>query len=340
MKAKAEPLRYELGRPVGHDASLEAIENSVLAAAGDRSLPLSHALVIAGPPGVGKFLAALWLGSRLKCAAPTTCMGECPSCKKIKVGTHPDVYIVDPPKSDRSIGIKEWIREGLLRRMAMRASEPGPLVAIVRDAHKLTLEAQSALLKTLEEPSGSAFIVLVTDNLTALLATVRSRCQILRLPRLGETTVEQLLRDRGIDENLARNAARLSYGSPGRALAMQAEQIAEREELLIDFERYRTGRTDMEALLKRLADRKSVDKPGLDALFEWQMKKVEASLGVTHSEEDEKLNALLIRLQAERNEHERLLRDAGSMHDTISAMARNANARLAIRDMLMSIRTV
>lgn len=339
MKAKAELRRYELARPVGHDASLAAIETAVLAAAEDRSAPLTHALIIAGPPGVGKFLAALWLGSRLKCAAPATCRGDCPSCKKIKVGTHPDVYVVDPPKSDRSIGIQESIRDGLLVRMAMRASEPGPLVAIVRDAQKLTLDAQSALLKTLEEPSGSAFIVLVTDNLTALLATVRSRCQLLRFPRLDIATVEGLLRDRGVEENLARTAARLSDGSPGRALAMQAEQVAAREELLIAFERYRTGRTDMEALLTRLADRKAVDKPGLDTLYEWQMKKLESSLGVEHSEDDEKLDALLTRLRTERTEHPRLLRDAGSMHETISAMARNANARLAIRDMLMSIRS-
>jgi len=339
LKAKNDIARYEISRPVGHDESLVSIEASVLAAAGDHAQPLSHALVISGPAGIGKFLAALWLGSRLKCSSPANCVGECASCKKIKVGTHPDVYIVDVPESQRSIGIKEHIREGLLPRMSMRASEPGPLIAVVRDAQKLTLDAQSALLKTLEEPAGPAFIVLVTDNLTALLPTVRSRCQILRMGRVSDAAVESLLRSHGVDEKLAASAARLSCGSPGRALAMTAEQIADREELLIDFERYRAGRTDMENLLKRLADRKAADKAGLDTLYEWQMKKVEAALGYVHTEDEERLNALLTRLRSDRNQHGPLLRDALSTHATISAMARNANARLAIRDMLMSIRS-
>ena len=61
MKAPAELDRYDIYRPVGHDDALAAFENAILAAADDASVPLARALVIAGPAGVGKFLAALWL---------------------------------------------------------------------------------------------------------------------------------------------------------------------------------------------------------------------------------------------------------------------------------------
>ena len=355
MKTTNENIqRYDMGRPLGHDHTLAAIESLILAAAtaGDGDQPLPHALIIAGPSGVGKFLAALWLSSRLKCAAPSTCVGDCPSCKKIKVGTHPDFYVIDPDPTDRSIGLSDITGKikphmpvpknppGLIPRLSVHASEPGPLVAVVRDAHKMTPEAQSGLLKTLEEPPGAAFIVLVTDSLSSLLATVRSRCQLLQLARLEQTTVEQILSAHGIAPAQARASALLADGSPGRALAATAESLAARDELLIDFELYRVGKSDMDALLKRLVDnKKDIDKPGLEALYQWQMKKVEASLGYPRNEESDRLAGLLSRLQSSDSPgHDRLLREAEYMHTTMAALARNANSRLAIRDMLMAIR--
>jgi DNA polymerase-3 subunit delta' len=355
MKTTNENIqRYDIARPLGHDHTLAAIESLILAAAaaGDHDVPLPHALIIAGPNGVGKFLAALWLSSRLKCAIPSTCVGDCPSCKKIRVGTHPDFYVIDPEPTDRSIGLSDIVGRikphmpapknppGLIPRLSVHASEPGPLVAVLRDAHKMTLEAQSGLLKTLEEPPGAAFIVLVTDSLSSLLPTVRSRCQLLNLARLDQTTVEQILSARGIAPDQARAIASIADGSPGRALATSAESLEARNELLIDFELYRVGKSDMDALLKRLVDsKKDVDKPGLDTLYEWQMKKVEASLGYPRDEESDRLGGLLSRLQSgDSTGHGRLLREAEHVHTTMAALARNANPRLAIRDMLMAIR--
>jgi DNA polymerase-3 subunit delta' len=341
--------RYPIARPVGHDDALAPIEAAIRASANDAASPLSHALIIAGPAGIGKFPVALWLGSRLKCDAPDQCSGTCPSCKKISIGTHPDVYVLDPEPTDKSLGISEITGPrpnrprpkyppGLIPRMSPRATQRGPVVAIVRDAHKLTPDAQSALLKTLEEPPGPALIVLVTDNLLSLFPTVRSRCQLLRLSRLDTSAVQEILRLHDTDADLARSAAAYADGSPGRALATGREMLEERTDLLTRFERCRQGKGDMDALVARLADPKAADKPGLAELYEWQMKKIEISLGRPHSEENDRLNALLIRLSnCDATERRQLLAGAESIHLTVSAIARNANKKLAIRDMLISI---
>lgn len=349
MSPNDDLKRHLIARPLGHDRALEPVEAAILAAAADASAPMSHALIIAGPTGIGKFPAALWLGSRLKCEAPAECAGHCPACKKIAVGTHPDVHVIDPDPADRSLGIAEITGPrpnsqpkyppGLIPRVSMRASEPGPMVAIVRDAHKLTPDAQSAFLKTLEEPPGPALIILVTDNLLSLLPTIRSRCQLVTLSRLTEEHVVQLLLARGVDEDLARSAAVLADGSPGRALSTTRESLDERTDLLTRFELCRRGLEDMDALVTRLADPKAADKPGIRDLYEWQMRKIEVSLGKPQREENERLNNLLVRLSTcEATERAHLLEGAERIHATIGALARNANKKLAIRDMLLSIR--
>jgi len=330
-----EIVRTALGPVVGHTETLAALQASILAAADDASAPLPHAIVFAGPEGVGKFRAALWLASRLGCEAPSRCKGECPSCKKVSAGAHPDLLVLEPEPNERSIGI-DRVRDYLIPRLSMRPTGDAPNVAIIRDAHKLTLDAQSALLKTLEEPSGRALIVLVTDALGALLATVRSRCQLLRFAPLGDDDVERVLIEAGIEAGHARRAAHLAGGRPGRAMRTTEDRIEERERLVVGFERCRAGRDDMEGLLKTLIEAKGQDRPSLPALYEWQMKKLEAALGYRRTEDSDKLAKILSSLTE--NDAPRMIRDAERVHDTLLLLERNANARLAIRDMLMGIR--
>jgi DNA polymerase-3 subunit delta' len=334
MKAE-QPARRALGPVVGHAEVLAPLETLILAAARDEPVRLPHAVVFSGPEGIGKFRAALWLASRLTCESPDDCGGECVSCKKIAADSHPDLVVLEPRADQRSIGI-DPVRDDLITRLSRRPALGAFNVAIVRDAHKLTFDAQSALLKTLEEPQGRALVVLVTDALGSLLATVRSRCQLLRFGPLPESEVERVLRASGVPESRIRRAAPLAAGSPGRALRMTDEQIEERERLLVDFERCARGETDMDALLNKLADPKRGDRPALPALYEWQMKKIEAAFGYPRDEESDMLSEVLSSLSAD--DAPRLIRHAERVHDTMMLVGRNANAKLAIRDMLMSIR--
>ena len=96
------------------------------------------------------------------------------------------------------------------------------------EADALIVEAQNALLKTLEEPPSASVFVLVTSRPDVLLPTVRSRCQRLRFGRLERPRWRRCLsRDHGYTEGEAQAAASASDGSVGSALAGGSEDFAE-----------------------------------------------------------------------------------------------------------------
>ena len=118
---------------------------------------------------------ALALG--LHCdVAPFEACGTCDTCRTIAAGTHPDVRIIAGPLPDRRDIAIEQVRD-LQRELGFRAMSAHPKIGIVNDADLLTLQAQNALLKTLEEPGGDTVLILVAVNAAALAETILSRCQ-------------------------------------------------------------------------------------------------------------------------------------------------------------------
>jgi DNA polymerase-3 subunit delta' len=131
---------------------------------------------------------------------------------------HPDVHRLGPegPGGLTSIG---QVR-ALATELALLPVEGGARVAIIEAAHRLTEDAQHALLKTLEEPPAGVTIVLCADDEDRLLATVRSRCARVRLGPVGSREVEELLGSLGLaDAPTAARLARLAVGRPGLAIA-------------------------------------------------------------------------------------------------------------------------
>lgn len=185
---------------------------------------LPQSLIFAGPEGVGKRTLALALAQLLNCrqlvttpaspdAAALDACGSCSSCRRIAHGTHPDVLTVP---GDVSI---DGIRE-VTSAAAFRPFEGRRRVFILDEADALSPAVQNALLKTLEEPTASSQFVLVTARPDMLLPTVRSRCPALRFGRVPVDDVGRWLVERhGIEPLRAREAAFVSEGSPGRALA-------------------------------------------------------------------------------------------------------------------------
>jgi DNA polymerase-3 subunit delta' len=195
---------------------------------------LHHALLFEGPRGVGKGLVARLLAQAANCTevAPGTgepC-GTCRTCRSIAAGTHPDVSLVEPDPSlaSRTIAIevvREVIRQSQYHRYGARRR-----FVIVDPAEAMLEPAANALLKTLEEPPPDTHFVLVTHNATALLPTIRSRCQRIRFGALPEATLRAWLEERGAER--ADEVARLARGCPGRALALLEGGLTERDELL------------------------------------------------------------------------------------------------------------
>lgn len=198
---------------LGHGTTLGLLSR----AAGAGTLPPS--LIFAGPDGVGKRAAAVALAQALNCPTPVAptdrlaldACGECPVCRRIGRGLHPDVTVIEPGDTG-SIKI-EVVREEI-RKTAFKPFEGRRRVIIFNDAENLVDDAQNALLKTLEEPPPGSVLILVTAQPNRLLATVRSRCPVVRFAPLAPADVALwLMRAHAVPENEARAVAAVTRGS-------------------------------------------------------------------------------------------------------------------------------
>jgi DNA polymerase-3 subunit delta' len=322
-------------RPKGHDVVLARLE-ALATRAGESGAAsgIPHALLFVGPSAVGKYAAALWWARCFKCESRGACEPVCAQCKRIAAGSHPDVTTLAPEVAGKAIGI-DPVRD-LIRLMSLRSMSAGPRLAIVRDAHRLTVEAQSALLKLLEEPPGAAVIMLVTENPAALLPTVRSRCQTLRFGAVPADAIASILRDAGRDEPAAARAAALALGSVGRALALSPDAISDRDALIRAVEALDPSDPQcLEDLAAELVERRKEERAGLEELLAWTLARIEAAFGHLPPAESAELAPLLAATVP--GDASRLLERAERVHWTLDALARNANAKLAIRDLLLDL---
>lgn len=135
---------------------------------------ISHAYIFAGPEKDVKVVTALEMAKILNCENRNGC-GKCAGCLEVSKRIHPDITIYS---SDTSIKIKD-IRE-FIRFMSLSKMTGAYKIGIITEGELLTEQAANSLLKILEEPPANSCIIIITPNLYTLLATIRSRCQILR----------------------------------------------------------------------------------------------------------------------------------------------------------------
>lgn len=189
--------------------------------------PAPQAVLFVGPDGVGKTTLALDLAAGLLCtAAPLDrpCR-VCRACRLVERGGHPDLHRLGPVGPGRQVviggpdakyrGVKDLVGELFLMPV-----EGGARVAIIEGADRMNEDAQSALLKTLEEPPPGVTIALCADQEARLLPTVRSRCFRVRLGLVNPRDIERIVADHGLaDPPTAARLGRLAGGRPGLALA-------------------------------------------------------------------------------------------------------------------------
>jgi DNA polymerase III subunit delta' len=223
---------------------------------------MPHALLLAGPPGVGKGTLADDIAAALLCVDPDPAgrpCRTCRACRAVEHGNHPDLHRLGPTGAGAVIPIGGPGREergvrDLVRDLALLPVEGGARVAIVSAADRMTEDAQAAFLKTLEEPPAGTVLVLTASDEERFLETIRSRCVRIRLGPVPRREIEAVLVDAGLAEPpLAARLARLAGGRPGDAVALARAPSS----LVIRAE---VGRTLLDLIAATRADRLRVGR--------------------------------------------------------------------------------
>ena len=208
-----------------HAPWLAAARAQVAAALATERLP--HALLIQGQPGVGKAALADYIARTVLCDRPATApCGECASCHLHEAGTHPDLRRIGIPEDKKQVAVDD-IRE-LIGAFALRSFRGGRKVAIIDPADAMSTSGANALLKTLEEPSQGALLILTAARPDRLPATVASRCQ--RLPIRTPATAQALGWLASLDATVDwPPLLALAAGAPVRALELARAGAVELE---------------------------------------------------------------------------------------------------------------
>ena len=198
---------------------------------------LAHAYLITGPEKVGKRTLALDMACMVNTEPVADMFGQSSNidlstshqAERIRAGIHSDVEVIDPatelPASpERKAVSKTTISIDHIRQIVISGSATKPFegmkkVFILDGAHRMVREAETSLLKILEEAPDHVLIVLTSPTAESLSQTVVSRCQLLELRPVDSQVIESKLMERfEADEPQARLLSRLARGSPGWAI--------------------------------------------------------------------------------------------------------------------------
>lgn len=193
---------------------------------------VSHAYILSGENGMGKRQLAEAFAMALLCdeGGAEPC-GKCHSCIQFASGNHPDISWVTHEKA--SIGVEE-IRAQLVEPMMIKPYRSRYKVYLVDEAELLTVQAQNALLKTIEEPPEYGVIMLLSTNPDIFLQTIRSRCTMLTMVPLPDRQIRQYLTGQGVPADQAEICTAFARGNPGRALGLsRSEEFARLREVMV-----------------------------------------------------------------------------------------------------------
>ena len=247
----------ESGRILGQNHIVKHFENAI------KIGKISHAYIINGEKGTGKMQLAVDFAKALQCEEFNgKACGHCKSCKQTDSKNQPDIKYVTYEKS--GIGVDE-IREQINDDIDIKPYSSRYKIYIVDESEKMTVQAQNALLKTIEEPPEYAIIILLTTNADTFLQTILSRCVMLNIRPVKEDIIKnQLTSQYGVGDYEARVAATFSNGNPGKAIKLAtSEEFKELKQYVVGmFMSLEKGGMDIigEAIKKTGTFKKQIDE--------------------------------------------------------------------------------
>lgn len=183
-----------------------------------------HALLVVGPPHVGKMTLAVNLAQAVNCleSEPAPC-GTCSQCLRISHGQHSAVRVIEVGQNRTGSPVRTVIGindiKDILRQVSLKPYEGSCTVIIFDGAEFMSEEAANAVLKTLEEPPPQVMFVLLSANETSVLPTIRSRCRrFSMLPVPLDEVADRLVSDYGTETEESKSLAKLSRGCLGWAI--------------------------------------------------------------------------------------------------------------------------
>lgn len=173
---------------------------------------IPHALLFSGPEKVGKKTIALEFAKSL--------VGE-------SRGQHPDLILVSPEDGGEEIKIAQ-IRD-LIWKLSLKPYSAPVKIAVIDGVDKMTGDAQNCFLKTLEEPKERTFLILITEHQEGLLATILSRCQIIKFYPVSGKEIGDYLKEKGLNQPAIGEIMDSATGLPGRAIEifLEPQKLAE-----------------------------------------------------------------------------------------------------------------
>lgn len=196
---------------------------------------LSHAYIVEGEDGVGKYTFAMFAANAILCTGENKPCGQCNGCKKLASGNHPDLFVFGPEKegSQITVGIVREIKKSVY----LLPNEGDKKVYIIRDGQSMNVQAQNALLKFFEEPPASAVFFVLTDKREALLPTVISRGSLITLYPASNEKIIPWLKEKfpkKTNEEII-SAVNMCEGCPGKALALLDKRFTQIKSDVTEF---------------------------------------------------------------------------------------------------------
>ena len=229
---------------------------------------LPHATLFTGSEGFGKRQLAYKLAFYLLCQNQNKtdqACGQCHSCQLMKAGTHPDYWVCDQEAKGKQIKVDSIrsLNEFLAKTPQIAACQ----VVQIFPVEAMNVNASNALLKTLEEPSGESYLLLISERLGSVLPTIRSRTQRISIqPPETEFATQWLNQQHGIDPQQAKEALGQNAGGPLKALQWLNDGQAEQDALCGELMRSWLEKHDLQKVSSQLG------KMEIDVLLNWWLR--------------------------------------------------------------------
>ena len=320
---------------IGHEQIIQHMSAAL------KSKKISHAYIFEGPNDSGKNMLAKAFAKALECEAGygDSC-NMCRSCHQMDTGNQPDVKWLTHEKP-MTISVDD-IRKQINADMAIKPYSSKYKIYIVDEAEKMNEQAQNALLKTIEEPPEYGIIMLLTNNLDAMLPTILSRCITFHLkPVNQQMIVDHLTKEYGVPDYKARICASFSQGVVGKAIQMaSSEDFNELQYHVLNIVKNIHNMEVYEVVdtVKRLSAYKTDINDVIDMMMVWyrdvlMLKVTKDANTIVYKDEYRSLMD-----QAEHSSYEGLNEIIQSMEKAKARLAANVNFDVAMEMMLFAMK--